>query len=155
MEFELFYYVCKYCETRFNSPTTKNKYGEFLMRSNSGELAYLNASEDSVFKEFSSLFDANKKNTKHNCTTIREEIQLIHDTFGFACDPAQDKTYFQISNKAPCPTCGRKEFQSWGPTKPPEFIELNIKPVTHANWNNLSQKCKSDLTKAILNHDIE
>ena len=145
MKLHLFHYECKNCGITFKAPQIPGTpYGEFLMRNQSGDLVYLNACQDSVFDETQKLFKEIKLKFKEIYHT--NESDVFQNIFSVTCDISSDNTFFNIMQKPLCPTCGKFEVElSWGPTNPPEYIEKNIAPVTHAHWNKLTEKEKKIL----------
>ncbi|MES2217366.1 MAG: hypothetical protein V4501_03035 [Pseudomonadota bacterium] len=149
MHLHLYVYSCGNCGNKFKSPELPgHPYGRFLMRSASGEIAYLAAFEDKVFLEFREMSYKNKVFLKIHELSKSDVLQGI---FGKACDPATDNTDFQIGRSPVCPECNTNNKLSWHETNPPELIEMNIKNVTHNLWATLSRNEK----EIVLNNAIQ
>lgn len=139
MKLQYYVYGCEDCGKKFKSPEIISNYGEFLMRSEKGNIAYLSALDDKVFNEFADKLHAHPL----LCTLERiEQSKILHRIFGLACDLSSDGTRYEITNKPVCAYCGKKHILTWGPPNPPEYIDLDIKCITHDKWNNLSDTDK-------------
>jgi hypothetical protein len=150
MKLIIYYYICKACGTEFKSPEVNN-YGEFLLRSENGELAYLNAIEDRVFNTISKIL---KLTPKYKGNEI-DKVKILHKNFGFTCDRAKDGTFFQITNNPKCPNCNCSEYSSYGVTSPPENVNLDLEKVTHNFWESLSPVLRNKIAQAIVVNDSE
>jgi hypothetical protein len=150
MRLVLLYYICKVCGTKFTSPSVYG-YGEFLMRSESGDLAYLYAIDDPVFKNFSKQLAA----TPELANKQQAKTKALHNTFGFACDLSIDGTFYQITNKPKCPKCNNINYADFGITNPPESVDLDLSPVTHNLWQSLSKEKQELIVSLIVKHEIE
>lgn len=146
MKLLLFYYECKKCNSTFKSPgLIGDAYGEFLMRSKSGKIVYLNSFKDPIFEEFESLFkEVKSKNIEINKAN---EVNIFQNVFSIACDIACDGTLYSIRNKPVCVNCGDANIGSWGPTDPAEYIDKDIKSVTHEHWVKLKIEEKKILLR--------
>lgn len=136
MKLHLFRYECKNCGNIFKFPELfGNPYGEFLLKSKSGKMAYLNAIDSNVFKEFSGLLKSNEKIIGMQDT---KRAKILHHIFDIACDNAPDGSVYGIMQKPACTNCGKSSIGHWGPTNPPEIVELDVPNVTYEQWNKLS-----------------
>ena len=85
MKLHNFNYECGNCGRKFKSPELLgNPYGEFLMRSEKGDIAYLYALDNVVFKEFSDML------AQHSMISGMQDVEqakILHQIFGFACAP--------------------------------------------------------------------
>lgn len=143
MKLQLFQYECKNCGHNFKSPQLiGNPYGEFLMRNEKGDILYLNSFSDPIFDEVEGLF----KESKIKIRLIKQEdrINLFQKLFSISCDPDIDGSLYGIGQKPKCPYCGQVKIGHWGPTNPSEYVDIDIKPVTHNAWNQLSKKEKKE-----------
>lgn len=135
-----FNYECGNCGEKFKSPELLgNPYGEFMMRSSKGDIAYLYALNNTVFKEFGDMLELNPLISKMKST---EQAKILHRVFGWACDLSSDGGRYEITQKPPCPFCKECNIKYWGPTNPPEYIDLDIKPITHESWDRLTESEK-------------
>ncbi len=132
MKLHLFYYDCKSCGYSSKSPELfGNPYGEFLLKTNTGKIAYLNAIDSNVFKEVSDLL---KNNIKTSRLSDSKRAKILHRIFYIACDPASDGSVFNIFQKPDCEQCGQNNIGHWGATEPPELINLNVENIKHQKW---------------------
>jgi hypothetical protein len=150
MRLVLYYYVCKACGTKFKSPHI-NQYGQFLMRSDHGELAYLNAIEDSIFNKIGELLEQEPDYMGNEI----DRVKILHDNFGLTCDPAKDGSSFQITNKPKCPKCHNVSYSSHGETNPPEIVDIDVKQVTHHNWQKITSERQQLILNLIAKDDIK
>lgn len=141
MKLQLVKYRCASCDHAFDSlALPEGAYGEFLLWSKNGKLAYLNAFEDPTLKEVDNLMTA--------CSSVvsltpLERSRLLHRIFGrVACDPDDGGAPFEIDAYPPCPKCGRTEIASWEFKEPTEIVEMNPPSVTHNGWATLSADAK-------------
>lgn len=145
MELVNYFYECKNCGTGFKSPELGgNRYGDFLMRNEAGKIVYLNSFDTPVFDEFSKIFHQNIQIINRDISDI-EKADIFQEIFSVACDLASDNTPYKIARDPACPSCGKINIDHWREINPPEFIEIDIKPVTHNTWNKLSQAEKESL----------
>lgn len=150
MKVQLFDFKCANCANQFKAPALGAPlYGEFLMRSiGNAENAYLNAFEDKTYDEVSTLLDENFRLTEKS-QKIRAKI--LQQTYGLiACDPDSMGQPFQIGMSPKCPLCGSQEMESWEATEPPEFIEKELRSVSHTAWTSLSEPEKKALIEDVL-----
>lgn len=136
----LFKYSCE-CASSYKAPVLSPvAYSEFLLRSRGrGAEAYLDAERDAVFREVGDLAKANPALSGLKATMLAEIQRKI---FGVSCDADVDGSEFEIGLPARCPFCGALSPVYWEATEPPEFIEKELRPVTHSEWNSLSETQK-------------
>lgn len=147
MRLQLFTYHCGACGRWFQAPEVGElAYGEFLLRSPSGEMRCLNANLDDVFTEVEALL-ANDPQVRSLDAFRRADI--LNDVFGVACDPDSQGNEFRIGARQPCSHCGEHEIAEWESVEPPAYVDVNVPPVTHFRWQKLSQdeKLKRILAK--------
>lgn len=114
------------------------------MRNKKNKILYLNAFDDSVFSEvgviFTKIMEDFKKINKFN------ESDVFQTIFSVSCDQGtgSDENSYCIMRKPTCPYCGKENVGCWGSTEPPEYIEQDIKLVTHEHWNTLTEQEKYD-----------
>jgi hypothetical protein len=150
MKLLLFFYICKVCGTRFKSPEITD-YGEFLLRSDHGELAYLNAIEDDVFNKVGDFLEQDPSYKGNE----RDVMKVLHNNFGLTCDPAKDGSLFQITNNPKCPECHNVSYSSHGETNPPEIVDIDVKQVTHHNWQKITPERQQLILNMIAKNDIK
>lgn len=152
MKLQYYNYTCANCGHRFKVlKMCFFPYGEFLLRSKSNELSYLNAIEDSVYEEVDSLLE---KIPGYKRKSDDERAEILQSVFGAACDSDVNGNSFSINAEPLCPSCGENEIQNWEATMPPEYEEREVFHVTHKKWSSLSEIEQMDLLKKeLLNYE--
>ena len=141
--------MCANCAQHFVQPElAENSYGEFLLRTPSGEWAYLDAMADASYKEVDSLLSSNSR-TAH-LSDAERCVCLMHIYGKVACDPASDGTVFVLAAFPPCPNCGSQEMASWEYLNPAQVVDEEVPNVTHTRWATLSAAQKAVLVEAAL-----
>lgn len=143
MILHLFNYHCENCNCVFKVPKLAGQaYGEFLLRSVDGsDEAYLNALNDPTYDEVHQLLKFNVKMAHKSANALADIIRKIYGAV--ACDPDGAGDIYQLAGSPKCPSCGSQEIALWQATEPPEYIEKEVKPVTHTIWNQLSSEEKA------------
>lgn len=119
-------------------------YGEFLFRKESNEVKYLNAIESAEFKNFGKVIDTLLQDSK---ISDLGRAKILHETFGIACDKSSNGEEYKITNSPVCRFCQSKKVYSWEPAFPPEVVDVEIAPVTHFHWKELTEKEKEKKIK--------
>jgi len=94
---------------------------------------------DMVFQEVGDLVDQFLK-------PLGEEwkrAQCFDSVFGVACDPAPSGYRYDFTGRIPCPICGSSNV-SYGPDDLPQVEILDLAPVTHNAWQQLSYEDKQE-----------
>lgn len=152
MKLLLYLYECKNCKAQFKSPELLGiPYGEFLMRSDIGELAYLYAVDDNIFKGFYQLLKSNKR---LSCKKAAEIAKVQHKIYGYICDKSPNLYSYHIGRKPSCPHCGGIEMAAWEPTIPPETVEQKIPKITYLFWEKLKEEDKIQLVNNLIDKYI-
>lgn len=137
----LFKYICSSCGREFQaSGAPEMSYGEFVLRSESNEEAYLEAVTNKIFNEVSQLVEAHPL-LKGASASISGD--LVQKVFSVACDPDSKGCAFHIGMMPKCPSCSSRDMAAWGEVYPPELSSIPM--VTHVSWSNLTEFEKSDL----------
>lgn len=137
----LYDYKCEACGNEFQaSGVPELSYGEFILRSESGEEVYLEALCDETFKEVLTLVRRHPLMKKFDQKKSGEVTQNI---FGLACDVAPNGEYYQINMMPQCPSCCSRKISKWSECFP--RIESNILPVTHADWQMKTPSEKNEI----------
>jgi hypothetical protein len=144
MKITLGKYVCGHCRNSFEAPILdETRYGEFLLWSKSGHVAYLNAIEDRVYLEVKSILEDNFTKFKRNPMETAEVTQAI---FGpIACDPDPAGQPYKIGALPPCPDHPESPIISWEVIYPPEVADCEIPEASHFKWNVLNSSNKVEL----------
>lgn len=143
MKLQLVMYTCASCRSVFDAPALPNgAYGEFLLWSRHGELAYLNAFVDTSLKEVDN-FLSHSSPLKNRSPLDRSKI--LHRVYGrVACDVDERGAPFEINAYPPCPSCGNSIAASWELKDPPRLVAIVVPPVTHRRWSSLSDSQKEE-----------
>lgn len=150
MKVQLFKYHCAKCDCIFKVPKlAAQTYGEFLLRSVDGSSeVYLNALHDSTYDEVHQLIKANDKMVGKSANALADILRKIYGAV--ACDPDREGGVYQLAGVPKCPACGSQEIASWEATEPPEYVEKEVEPVAHQDWNKLSSEEKAHRVDAAL-----
>lgn len=141
-------YSCRECRNAFRAPDLLGGYAEFVLRSElSDELAYLDANSDEVFDELDGILDGFAELSGQDDL---ERSGIVQSLFGVTCDPAPDGSLFAIDRRPPCPRCGSRKVTFHGPTDPPELVDLDLRHVTHARWDELPLLAKQEAVRRAL-----
>lgn len=143
MRFHLFKYTCKQCGAIYKAPELSfDSYGEFLMRSPSGEVVHLNAMSDPAYAEVDELL---KRLPNMQGKSPVQLAKIQRKVFGVACDTDSQGNRYSIETKPICQSCGNQEPSYWEATEPPEFVDIDITEVTHNDWLQLEESEKLEL----------
>lgn len=148
MKIEIFQFVCINGH-KFSAPSLgETAYGEFLLWSINGELAYLNAFEDPTYKAVESALQVHPKTAGLQRGVRARILQQVYGPM--TCDPDGSGCPFQLNRMCPCPVCNTQHMVSWGAKTPPEVADIVLNPVTHTRWAALSEAEKAlELDKAL------
>ena len=137
MKLELVKYKCASCTSTFEAPEIgSDSYGEFLLRSPSGAVVYLDALRDKTYEEVDQLLAAHEKT---GGLSAFDRSKVLRRVYGeIACDKDNDGNPFVLGAHPACPVCGNQEMASWEFKEPPELVDVAMEPVTHNRWNSLS-----------------
>ena len=148
MRLQIFRYKCGACGEWFEAPEISElAYGEFLLRSESGETRYLNANLDKVFLEVDALLETDPRLSSFDQF---QRADVLNEVFGIACDPDSAGGVFRLGAKAQCPKCRHCNITEWESSEPPRFVELDVIPVTHLQWETLSDDGKRTRARGTL-----
>jgi hypothetical protein len=143
-------YDCSNCKNHFKAPEISGAaFGEFLLRSSgASEIRYLNALDDPTYEEVSKLMLMNDDVAALSAVRRAKILQEIYGPV--ACDRDAQGQPYQLGVHPACPTCATQSMSNWEFTDPPEFIDIDILPVTHLNWSMLSNESKRKLVQEML-----
>jgi hypothetical protein len=149
MKLELVRYKCSTCANVYTAPSLgEGAYGEFLLWSASGSVAYLNAFEDLTFKEVENLL---LLHPKASLMSPLDRAKVLRKIYGsLACDVDEHGSTYSIDAPPPCPSCGSQQPASWEPTNPIEVVDILVKVVTHVRWHALTTEEKREQLEAEL-----
>ncbi|WP_306353629.1 hypothetical protein [Flavobacterium sp. '19STA2R22 D10 B1'] len=140
MKLGLATYQCADCLHTFDAPLFREAYGEFLLWSKQGNVAYLNAIEDVVYKEVEDLLWTHPKTLGMSSLNCSNLLQKIYGSL--TCDRDQVGNSFEIGTHPPCPLCKSQNMDAWDFKTPSEVIEVEVKPITYTNWVTLTEQEK-------------
>lgn len=143
MKLTKYKYICPKCSKKFLSyffPCDQH-YGEFIMRSNNGEMRYLNSFKDDVFDELANICDMNPK---LKGISRSNEASIFQRLFSFTCETATDGSRFEIGKGAVCTYCGYHNLDEV-PVEVENNINIDIPNATHNQWDSLSESDKRNL----------
>ena len=148
MKLHLFEYTCQPCHTHFKAPEVMpDSYGEFLMRSESGDTVFLNALEDPVYQEVDDILACLLSGQSVSAV---KRASLLRKVFGVACDTDVQGYRYGINTSPLCPHCGSIHMEGWEATEPPEFVDLDLPQVSHCKWIALNPAEKALCLKQAL-----
>lgn len=148
MKFHLFKYTCQACGAIYKAPEiSSDSYGEFLMRSSTGEVVHLNAMSDPAYAEVDELL---KRLPDLQGKSPVQLAKIQRKIFGAACDTDSQGDRYSIEAKPICQSCGNPNPSYWEATEPPEFVELDMPEVTHNDWFRLDEAKKIKVLESCL-----
>lgn len=146
MDLPLFVWKCCNCNAHFDAVGCVENYGEFLMRSKSGELRFLNAIDSNEFNELAAIVDSSDMVKMLTADGRAEAIQAI---FSNVCDNDSTGRPFNIALPPQCKTCGSFNVDLCDPDSGPfRRVNVDAPSPTHFAWNRLG---KSEKVKAVSN----
>lgn len=118
----------------------ESSYGEFLLWSPNGKVAYINAIEDRTYSEVKDLL-------LHSFEAMRSDpfkaAEVLQELFGpVACDPDPSGAPYMIGAQPPCPNCAGGRIASWELIHPAKVVEWDIPIVTHERWDRMNEREK-------------
>lgn len=130
-------YACEKCSTRFDDRALSDfAYGEFLLRSDSGEIRYLNVFADGTFVEVRDIVRELQPNDNLDGCPCSNAVQEIYGAA--ACDPDERGGSFGITKRVSCPACGSDAVSSRVLEGELNVVQVEVPPVTHALWTDLN-----------------
>lgn len=153
MKLLIYNYQCEVCKTRFlNFGLPEDTYGEFLLRTESGEVRYLNALNDPLVKEYKQIFN---KITKNLGIPQRDRTVIFQFGLQITFDNSVNGEKYLIEAFPPCPNCKSTKMESWGEKIPLEVCPVDVEPVSHNEWSKLSHDKKVALIKNKISEKID
>jgi hypothetical protein len=148
MRLQTFRYHCGACGQWFESPAIGGfAYGEFLLRSESGEMRHLNANLDPTFDEVDRLIRNDPRAAKLDKFRRADVLNYV---FGITCDKDSLGNEFRIGLEARCLRCDERDIIEWESVEPPKYIDLEVPAVTHEAWSTLQETEKQSLISSAL-----
>ncbi len=140
MRLHIFLYKCDICEQWFEAPEINEfAYGEFLMRSESGEMRYLNALSDDVFMEVRALLGDDPRVSSFNRS---QRAEILIEIYGVACDVDLKGDLFRIGAEPCCSICHQRSIEEWKASEPPRYVDVDVIPVSYKDWKALTEQEK-------------
>jgi hypothetical protein len=144
MKLELVKYTCANCASSFDAPALgEGVYGEFLLSSKNGQVAYLNVFADSTYEQLSNMLSSHLKTAALQPLERAKILRCMYG--GLTCDFDDENSPFEIDAHPPCTCCRSQHMTSWEFKNPPEIVDVPIQPVTHHRWSMLSNSEKLEL----------
>lgn len=138
--------VCENCSKVFSRPALSDfAYGEFLLWTHGGSVAYLNVFLDASYDEVRNIIA--RLNLKEETESGKSLVQIIYGEV--ACDPDESGCPFSIVANPPCPGCGKVEFLSCSPVVAGDLNEAEVPAVTHNGWEALADDEKEAIVLKI------
>lgn len=134
----VFNYHCSHCGASFEASGVPDfSYGEFILRTNLGEEAFLQATSDNAFLEVLKIV---RDHPMISHFDLHKSGEIAQKVFGTACDCSPKGEFYHIEAPPICPICSSRKMESWDCSVPPRLSPIN--PVTHSEWDsmNLEQK---------------
>ncbi len=152
MDLPLFVWKCYGCNSYFDSPGYGADYGEFLMRSESGEMRFLDAIASKEFSEVATIIDSSEM---VKLLTEFGRSDAIQATFSFACDYDSSGKPFRIAFPPRCVKCGSYKVKLHD-TDPEPFAQVTVEapPPTHFAWNRLGLAEKKRIVASAISEFI-
>ncbi|WP_346837592.1 hypothetical protein [Microbulbifer sp. SAOS-129_SWC] len=141
---------CGSCGFEFNVPQIRSgSYGEFLLRGKSiNSVAYLDAMGDKTYDEVDRLIKSDSRMSGKSANVLAGVLRKSYGSI--ACDSDSEGSVFQIGAFPACPSCGLQSVDYWEVVEPPEFIDIEVPPVTHMVWQSLSESEKKQKVGQVL-----
>ena len=129
-------YKCEACGRNFDIlALPEGTYGEFILYSQDGEMAYWNALTDPVFDE---VGDVTKNLPALEFKSEINKSSAYLAICGICCDRAKDGSVFQL--RPICPHCNSDRTTFIREPEPMESATVEVPHVTHEHWSQLSTK---------------
>lgn len=147
----VFEYTCARCESVFEASGIGDFfYGEFIMRTASGEEAFLEAVVSPVFRE---LIDLADKHPLISGMDDRKRSSVVQAAFTVACDPGTGGERFHIELGPKCSVCSSRDMKTWRPVEPPRSSA--IAPISHEQWSALNLEERRELINKYIKTTVE
>lgn len=143
----MYKYKCASCGTVFHaSGAPEMSYGEFVLRSDAGEEAFLEAVTNNAFNDVANIVRAHPSLKGASQARSGDVAQRI---FGLTCDSSPSGRPFHIEMNPTCPDCSSRQMTSWREVMPQQTTDIPM--VTHHRWDQMNQKEKEMfINKAII-----
>jgi hypothetical protein len=131
-------YSCYACGNQFKAAELAGgAYGDFLLRNAaSGEMRYLGALSDRTYDEVDEIL---LKSADCAGQGVHERAKILREIYGaVAGDSDVNGNFYELGRHPRCPSCSASTVGFVESVEPPEFIDVDIPPVTHSSWNALS-----------------
>lgn len=132
----------------FEDVALPGTYGQFVLRSPSGELAAVDAFEDPVFTEVDRI--ANDFEAVAGLDDARRG-RVVRAAFAATIDPDSEGGAFGFEQSPPCPECGTTAMEWFEVLDPPRHVDRDVGAATHEAWEALDDATKrSVIRQAVL-----
>lgn len=135
----------------FDAPTLVGGYGQFVLRSASGALVSVDAFDDPVFAEVDAL--VRSLDTVAGIDDARRGA-VTRAAFAATIDADAGGHPFAFSMHPPCPECGTTTMDWFEVLDPPQQVEVDVAPATHAAWERLDDDTKLDVIREAVGDEL-
>src|SRR5687767_10192108 len=143
---EVFRNTCFDCGHEFETVADPRAYGWVQYVSDKGELRFIDADSDPVWKEASALTE---EVIGRKIVDV-EEADIFHELLVLTFDPPSPGDTIRDQDRQPCPKCGSTKRMAFGPYSPTRTRFVTIAAVTHERWSKLSRDEKRKLFEEYL-----
>lgn len=122
-------------------------YGEFLLRSDDGQLRYLYAINDQAYKEvdnFIGEIDGDEAGSRSRALKLQQIFGMV------ACDRTSEGLPLSMRMLPLCPRCDGSRLAFKCIKDPLEVIDVHVHAVSHSVWTPLSEESKRSVVKGAL-----
>jgi hypothetical protein len=146
MKLGLVVYTCGHCHSTFEAPSLgEGAYGEFLLRSKEGGLAYLNVFLDPSYKDLDNILASIPM---ISYLSPSERVKVLRRLYGpLACDLDSNSYPFELDAFPACSECGSRDVVSWEFKNGAEMVEVPVQTLTHFHWSMLPHEDKIEMIK--------
>src|SRR5687767_9774979 len=138
---EVFRNTCFDCGHEFETVGDTQAYGWVLYITDKGELRFIDAKTDPVWKEASALTE---EVIGRKIADVKE-ADIFHELLLLTFDPPSPGDTIRGSDREPCPKCGSTKRTVFGPYSETRRRFVTIAAVTHERWSKLSTDEKRKL----------
>ncbi len=71
-----------------------------------------------------------------------QRAEILIEIYGIACDVDLKGDLFRIGAEPCCPKCHQCDIIEWESTEPPRHVDVDVIPVSHKDWEALTEQEK-------------
>lgn len=144
MELPVMLFRCKNGH-EFEDVSLPGAYGQFVLRSASGEVVSVDAFDDPVFSEVDEL--ANGIDAVAELDDARRG-RVVRAAFQATIDPDSAGRPYEFNQAPPCPVCGSTVMDWFEQVEPLRTVDRPVEPATHHHWETLDDGERRSLVRA-------